>query len=205
MKEFPLCVKWNDMLGMTKDTRALSLSVLSRSFMMVWKERMKHLSTSYGTLSRVLSSLLVKRASGAPFLCSTSDRSVVWRRFPTSVGFHVREIAKMPSIHPSAGLCCEACGAKFACFQANCIIIKKTVTEGMCQQVVSRRSQGLLSNTLQALTNGKLLARSEGWWEKVVRRTHSEVVSLVGRNDTMIRVADVAAKAQSKPMIALRR
>ena len=85
---------------------------------MVWKERMKHLSTSYGTLCRVLSSLLVKRASGAPFLCSTSDRSVAWRRFPTSVGFHVREIAKMPSIHPSAGLCCEACGAKFACFSS---------------------------------------------------------------------------------------
>ena len=38
MKEFPLCVKWNDMPGMTKDTRALSLSVFSRSFMMVWKE-----------------------------------------------------------------------------------------------------------------------------------------------------------------------
>ena len=118
MKEFPLCVTWNDMLGMTKDTRAFSFSVLSRSFMMVWKERMKHLSTSYKTFCRVLSSLLVKRASGAPFLCSTSDRSVVWRRFPTSVGFHVREIAKMPSIQPSAGLCCEACGAKFACFSS---------------------------------------------------------------------------------------
>ena len=65
-----------------------------------------------------------------------------------------REDAKHP---PKCWFVLRACGAKFVCFQANCIIIKKTVTEAPCQQVVSRRSQGLLSNTLQALTMANYL------------------------------------------------